>query len=47
MIHAKTIQVDGARSLRPQLERRYDNVIARLDSLRIDHNGEYIDIWNL
>ena len=27
------------------LDQRFDNIVARLDSMRIDHNGEYYDIW--
>jgi len=45
MVSAKSIQVDGATQLGPALKARYGNVVARLDSLRIDHNGEYFDIW--
>jgi hypothetical protein len=29
------------------LERRYANLVCRLDSVRIDHHGEYFDIWKL
>lgn len=27
------------------LDERYKNVVARLDSLRVDHEGQYYDIW--
>jgi hypothetical protein len=47
MVSAKRFQVDGADNLGKGLRRRYDNVVARLDSMRVDHNGEYVDIWTL
>jgi len=39
--------LDFSRGFAPEvvLAGRYDNVIARLDSVRIDIDGEYYDIW--
>jgi hypothetical protein len=28
------------------LDERFRNIMVRIDSFRIDHNGEYYDIWS-
>jgi len=28
------------------MKQRFENLVVRFDSMRIDHNGEYFDIWS-
>ncbi len=45
IVSGKPLNFDGAKTPQAVLDGRYDNIIVRLDSMRVDHNGEYYDIW--
>jgi len=45
IVEQKPIHFVDGESLENTLDQRYDNLIARLDSVRIDFEGEYYDIW--
>jgi hypothetical protein len=37
--------IEGS-DMQGMLDNRFSNIVARLDSMRIDVNGEYFDIWD-
>ena len=45
LVQLKTLDFSKGDSPAVVLGERFNNVIARLDSVRIDINGEYYDIW--
>lgn len=46
IVHLKSLDFSQGDSPEIVLGARYENVIARLDSVRIDIDGEYYDIWS-
>lgn len=46
IVQWKNIKAEGIENLQASLDGRFKNVVARLDSVRIDIDGKYYDIWN-
>lgn len=45
IVRSKLLAFDGLMDPQQVLDQRFDNVVVRLDSMRVDYNGEYYDIW--
>ncbi len=45
IVRSKALAFDGIADPAEVLARRFDNLIVRLDSMRVDHEGKYYDIW--
>lgn len=45
MADAKQPQIHGAGKIGQVVRNRYKNIVARLDSVRVDLDGKYYDIW--
>lgn len=45
MAEAKQPQIHGAENIGQPMKRKYSNIVCRLDSVRVDLNGKYYDIW--
>ena len=45
IVTLKPLKFDSAMVPQAALDARYDNLVVRLDSMRVDHEGEYYDIW--
>jgi hypothetical protein len=45
IIVCQGIKVIGRVVCRKRDEQKYRNLVCRLDSVRIDHHGEYFDLW--
>jgi len=46
IISSKPLVFDGVSAPQTVLNARYDNIVVRLDSMRVDYKGEYYDIWS-
>ncbi len=46
IVSMKALAFDGDSDPQAVLDARYDNLVVRLDSMRVDHKGEYYDIWS-
>ena len=46
IISLKPLDFDGAADPQAILDARFDNLVVRLDSMRVDFEGEYYDIWS-
>lgn len=42
----KPLAFDGTADAQMILDARFDNLVVRLDSMRVDYKGEYYDIWS-
>jgi hypothetical protein len=45
VVRRKELRITDLRHLEQARDAAYDNVVVRIDSMRIDRNGEYIDLW--
>lgn len=45
IVTLKPLRFDSDSVPQAVLDARYDNLVVRLDSMRVDHEGEYYDIW--
>lgn len=46
IVNSKPLAFEGLVDMQSMLDARFDNVVARLDSMRVDFEGEYYDIWS-
>jgi len=45
VVSRKIVKPTKFTDLPDALQRRYANLVCRMDSVRIDHHGEYYDLW--
>lgn len=45
IVSSKPLAFDGLADPQAVLDARFDNLVVRLDSMRVDYMGEYYDIW--
>jgi hypothetical protein len=46
IIQWKNVEFVEDKSVQDMLNKRFSNIVARLDSVRIDIDGIYVDIWD-